>query len=68
MRNGKSFVIHAKNNNPKNMYVANAKLKNRAYTKNFLKHEDITSGGVLKINVCRGKQTKRNQRKIFHTL
>ena len=49
LENGKSFVIHAKNNSPKNMYVANAKLKNRAYTKNFLKHEDITSGGVFEL-------------------
>ncbi len=45
--NGKQFVIKAKNNSPKNVYVQSLKLNGKALSQPFFNHDDIMRGGVL---------------------
>lgn len=47
MENGRKFVIEAKNNSSKNVYISNATLNGKTYTHNWIGHTDIVNGGVL---------------------
>uniref|UniRef100_UPI0032168564 GH92 family glycosyl hydrolase n=1 Tax=uncultured Draconibacterium sp. TaxID=1573823 RepID=UPI0032168564 len=47
LENGKKFEIIANNNNGENMYIQSALLNGEAYSKSFLKHEDIMNGGQI---------------------
>ncbi len=47
LENGKTFIIKAKNNSSKNIYIQSAKLNGKDYTKSFISHEDIMGGGEL---------------------
>jgi predicted alpha-1,2-mannosidase len=47
LENGKRFTIEAGHNTKENVYIRKAALNHRSYTKNFIRHEDITNGGVL---------------------
>jgi predicted alpha-1,2-mannosidase len=51
LENGKTFKIISKNNSPDNKYIQSAQLNVRDYTKSFLLHEDIISGGELIFNM-----------------
>ena len=48
---GKSFRVISKNNNPKNKYIQSATLNGKTYTKNYITHSNITSGGVLELTM-----------------
>jgi hypothetical protein len=47
MENGKTFVIKANNLSGENLYIQSAILNGNPYTKSFLNHKDIVSGGKL---------------------
>lgn len=49
--NGNKFVINAPENNDKNVYMGSVKLNGQNYTKNYLKHSDLHSGGTLDIKM-----------------
>ncbi|MEN5435716.1 GH92 family glycosyl hydrolase [Sphingobacterium faecium] len=51
LENGKRFVVHAKNNNTKNVYIQNAKLNGMNYDKNFITYRDILNGGELEFEM-----------------
>ncbi|HPG34416.1 MAG TPA: glycoside hydrolase family 92 protein, partial [Lentimicrobium sp.] len=60
----KTFVISAPNNSNLNLYVIDAKLNNKAYTKNYLNHSDIINGGNLELQMG---QTPNKQKGILQT-
>lgn len=47
LENGKQFVVEARNNNQQNVYIQSATLNGRPYPHNWIRHTDITNGGVL---------------------
>lgn len=47
LENGKKFVIEAKNNSPKNVYIQSARLHKQNYTKDFITYGDIMKGGAI---------------------
>ena len=49
--NGKQFVIDAENNGPGRPYIQSATLDGTPYDKNFILHNDILKGGVLKFKM-----------------
>jgi len=44
---GKKFVIEAKNNSKKNVYIQSATLNGKSYSHNWLHYNDIVNGGIL---------------------
>lgn len=48
---GKQFVIEAKGNSKENVYIQNAKLNGRSYTRNFIHYSDIVNGGTLELEM-----------------
>ncbi len=58
LENGKAFVIKAKNNSPKNIYVQAANLNGKPRTKTYLRHEDILKGGNLSLEMSDKPHTK----------
>jgi len=51
LENGKKFVIEATGNNKRNVYIRRATLNGVPYTHNFIRHEDIVRGGVLRFEM-----------------
>ena len=49
LENGKKFVIHAENNNAKNVYIKSALLNDEGYSKNYIRYQDIMNGGTMKL-------------------
>jgi predicted alpha-1,2-mannosidase len=49
LENGKKFIIEAKNNSKENVYIQSATLNGKNYSHNWLRHSDITNGGVLQL-------------------
>lgn len=49
--NGKSFVIVARNNSEKNMYIQSATLNGKPWNKTWFSHADIVNGGNLVLNM-----------------
>ncbi len=47
LENGKKFIIHAKNNSDKNIYIQSATLNGKPYSKSYIRHNDIVNGGEL---------------------
>jgi len=47
LENGKKFIIQAEGNNDRNVYIQSATLNGSDYTHNWIRHEDITNGGLL---------------------
>ena len=47
LENGNRFVIEAKNNSAKNIYIQSATLNGKPYSKNWITYSDISKGGVL---------------------
>jgi len=47
MGNGKDFVIVARNNSAKNIYIQSATLNGKAWEKAYFSHSDIADGGKL---------------------
>jgi predicted alpha-1,2-mannosidase len=47
MENGNKFIVIARDASPNNIYIQSAMLNGKPYTKNFILHSDIASGGLL---------------------
>jgi predicted alpha-1,2-mannosidase len=45
--NGKKMVIQARDNSPQNLYVESLELNGVPYTKNYVTHNDLHSGGAM---------------------
>jgi predicted alpha-1,2-mannosidase len=60
---GKKFIIEAEDNSEQNVYLENVNLNGHNYSKNFIKHNILQAGGILKLkmsdtpNKDRGCQT-----------
>lgn len=69
---GKEFKIIAHNNNNKNIYIKQAKLNGKNYSKSFITHKDIQSGGILEFvmdsipNVQYGKNEEDRPKSIVY--
>ena len=48
---GGSFTIVARNAGPKNCYIRAAKLNGKRYSRAWITHEDMTSGGLLELTM-----------------
>ena len=59
LEDGKKFIIEAKNNSKENVYIQSATLKGKNYSHNWLRHNDITNGGVLKLVMGNTPSTQR---------
>ena len=59
LENGKTFVIHAPDNSPENIYIKEAKLNGKNYSKNFILHTDLTKGGKLEFIMSEQPNKKR---------
>ncbi|RXF71813.1 GH92 family glycosyl hydrolase [Arcticibacter tournemirensis] len=59
LENGKKFVIQARNNNSQNVYIRSAKLNGKDYTPTYIKHSDITNGGLLEFEMQAQPATQR---------
>ena len=51
LSNSKTFVIKADGNDQENLYIQQAHLNGETYGKNYLNHQDILQGGVLKLQM-----------------
>ena len=51
LENGNNLVIDAPDNNNDTIYIESLLFDGTNYTKNYLKHEDILKGGVIKCNM-----------------
>jgi predicted alpha-1,2-mannosidase len=51
LENGKKFIIQAPYNSKENVYIKSATLNGKTFTKTFLKHSEITNGGLLKLEM-----------------
>ena len=49
--NGNSLVIDAPNNSKKNFYVNSMNVSGTDYTKNYLRHEELFKGGIIKVDM-----------------
>lgn len=63
LENGKKFVIDAKNNNSKNVYIKDAKLNEKKYSKNYITHGEIMNGGKLIFKMSDTPNEKRGIQK-----
>ena len=59
LENGNSLIIHATDNNKKNIYIQTMNLNGTEYKKNYLRHEDLLKGG--NINFQMGSQPNLNR-------
>ena len=48
---GKTFRVLSLNNSDKNIYIQSATLNGKPYSKNYITHQDIMSGGVLELSM-----------------
>lgn len=62
--NGKTFTILAKNLSDKNVYIRSIKLNNKEYTKLYITHADILSGGVLEFEMSSKANFKLNSYEV----
>ncbi len=49
--NGKTFRVITNNNSDKNIYIQNATLNGKSYSKNYITHNDLVAGGLLKLEM-----------------
>lgn len=57
--NGKEIVIKADNNSKENRYIADMKLNGKAYSKNYLTHEDLMKGAKIEFKMSQSPNKKR---------
>jgi putative alpha-1,2-mannosidase len=48
---GKTFVIEAKNNSPKNCYIQSAKLNGKELLNQWIFQDEVTKGGTLELEM-----------------
>lgn len=51
LQNGKKFVIEAPGNSATNIYTQSILLNGKTHTKNWIGHEEIQKGGVMRLNM-----------------
>ncbi|MEI6694532.1 MAG: GH92 family glycosyl hydrolase [Bacteroidota bacterium] len=51
LANGKNFKMIANNADEKNIYIQKILLNGKPYTKNFITHNDIVSGGIIEFTM-----------------
>jgi predicted alpha-1,2-mannosidase len=51
LENGKKFIIEAENAGEGKPYISSATLNGKPYSRCFIRHEDIMSGGILKLQM-----------------
>jgi predicted alpha-1,2-mannosidase len=51
LEDGKQFVIEAPDNSPENVYIQSAALNGQPHPATYLRHGDITAGGVLRLEM-----------------
>ena len=59
LENGEDFVIEAPENSAKNFYIDAAKLNGKNFTRNYLTHGEIMSGGKLNVTMSAEPNTSR---------
>lgn len=59
LENGKDVSIHAAGNTPENMYVREMKLNGNEYTRNYVTHSDLMSGGKIELQMSAVPNYKR---------
>jgi len=59
LENGKTLVIEATNNSKKNVYIQSAKLNGQVFSRNYLTHDELTSGGNVRYEM--GDQPATNR-------
>jgi predicted alpha-1,2-mannosidase len=59
LENGNRFTIHANNNSPANVFIESATLNGKPFERNFLRHEEIVSGGELILQMSDKPNTTR---------
>ena len=59
LENGEDFVIEAPKNSAKNFYIDAAKLNGKTFTRNYLTHGEIMSGGKLNVTMSAEPNTSR---------
>lgn len=59
LENGEDFVIEAPENSAKNFYIDSAKLNGKNFTRNYITHNDIMSGGKLSVKMSAEPNTSR---------
>ena len=59
LENGEEFVIEAPENSANNIYIDAAKLNGKNFTRNYLTHDDIMSGGKLSVKMSAEPNTSR---------
>ncbi|KOH45444.1 GH92 family glycosyl hydrolase [Sunxiuqinia dokdonensis] len=63
MEDGKQFVIEARNNNKDHVYIQSAELNGKTYTRNYIRYQDLVSGGKLTLEmVDQPNKTRGTQR------
>jgi predicted alpha-1,2-mannosidase len=59
LENGRQFTVEAHNNSRENVYIQSATLNGKPYTRNYIRHEDIVNGGVLRFEMGSKPATDR---------
>lgn len=59
LENGKKLIIQAPGSNDTNLYVQGLQVNGKAYTKNWISHDDIINGGTLLFDMKAGPNKQR---------
>ena len=59
LENGEDSVIEAPENSAENFYIDAAKLNGKNFTRNYITHGDIMSGGKLSVKMSAEPNTSR---------
>jgi predicted alpha-1,2-mannosidase len=49
--NGRTFIIDAQQQNENSIYIGQARMNERDWTRNFIRHEDLVKGGMLQLQM-----------------
>jgi predicted alpha-1,2-mannosidase len=63
LENGKQLVIKANANSGSNVYIQQATLNGKPYSKNYITHNDIVNGGLFELNMSASPNTTRGLEK-----
>ena len=59
LANGNTFTIEAPENSAENIYMDDVRLNGKTYTRNYITHSDLTSGGKLSVKMSAAPNIKR---------
>jgi len=51
LENGRTFTVKAPNNSTGNVYIQSATLNGKPFDRTFIRHDEITSGGILEFKM-----------------